>query len=65
MEIQEIAPALQIEGLQPEAAVREMALYVEAQVARMQREIFSLRQFLEPAIKNNDSSPDQEFSPLT
>ncbi len=64
MEINKEVPPLQIDGLQTEAVVREVALYVETQISRMQGELFALRQFLEPAILNNDNAPNQEFTPL-
>ena len=54
MEINKEVPPLQIDGLQT----------VETQIARMQGEIFALRQFLEAAIINNDNAPNQEFNPL-
>ena len=64
MEIQNAVPPLQLEGLQGEEATRQIGIYVETQIARMQEEIFALRQFLEPAIINNKNSPDQQFNPL-
>lgn len=64
MDIHQDVPPLQIEGLQGEGAIREIAVYVETQTARMQKEIFALRQFLEPAVINNDNAPNQEFNPL-
>ena len=64
MEINQDISPLQIEGLPPEAAIREIAVYLETNLKRMQTEIFALRQFLEPAIKNNYNSPNQEFNPL-
>ena len=64
MEIQNTAPPLQMEGLQGEDAMRQIAVYVETQISRMQQEIYTLRQFLEPAIINNKNTPDQSFTPL-
>ena len=64
MEIQNTVPPLQLEGLQGEEVTRHIAIYVETQIARMQEEIFTLRQFLGPAVKNNENSPNQSFSPL-
>ena len=64
MEIRQVAPPLQIEGLKGDDAIRKIAIYTEAQVNRMQREIYTLRQFLEPAIVNNKNCPEQEFNPL-
>ncbi len=64
MEIQKEIPPLQILGLQGEEVMREISRYIEAELGRMQGEIFTLRQFLEPAVKNNENTPDQEFNPL-
>ena len=64
MEIYQDIPPLHIEGMSPEAAIREIGIYVETQLSRMQKEIFALRQFLEPAIANNYGAPSQEFNPL-
>ena len=64
MEILQHVPRLQIEGMSPEESVMQMSLYISEHVVRMQEEIYLLRQFLEPAIKNNDNSPDQIFNPL-
>jgi len=65
MEIHRTIPPLQINNLPPEAAIRQMAVYVENNLRRMQEEIYTLRQFLEPAITNNSGSPEQVFNPLS
>jgi hypothetical protein len=57
-EIQEDIPPLQ--STEP----YDIAVYVEDQLRRMQREIWLLRQFLEPAVKKNEDCPDQYFNPL-
>jgi len=64
MEIHQDVPPLQTEGLQGEDAIRTIAVFTETEITRMQKEIFALRQFLEPAVKNNDNTPNQEFNPL-
>ena len=64
MEISKDVPVLQIGQLESNAAIRELALYVETQITRMQGEIFALRQFLETAVINNSGTPNQEFNPL-
>jgi len=64
MDIHQDVPPLQIGGLQNEAAIREIAIYIETEIGRMQREVFALRQFLEVAVKNNEGTPNQEFNPL-
>ena len=64
MEINKEVSPLQIDGLEDNVAIREIALYVESQTSRMQGEIFALRQFLEVAVINNADTPNQEFNPL-
>ena len=64
-EIAQGVPPLQLEGLQDKEAMRHMAVYIETQTNRMQREIYQLRQFIEPLVKNNENCPEQEFNPLT
>ena len=64
MEIKETVPPLQVTGLSGEAAIQQIASYVENNLMRMQEEIYTLRQFLEPAIKNNENAPNQYFNPL-
>lgn len=64
MEINKEVPSLQIGEMESDAAIREIAMYVETQITRMQGEIFALRQFLETAVINNSGAPDQEFNPL-
>ena len=64
MEIPQNIPPLQVEGMQEKEAIRQMVVYIETHLTRMQEEIYTLRQFLEPAIKLNKNSPSQSFNPL-
>jgi len=40
------------------------SVWLEEQLRQMKQDIWKLRIFLEPAVKNNDNCPEQEFSPL-
>lgn len=39
-------------------------VWLEAQLRRIQQELFTLREFLEPAVKLNEGAPNQAFNPL-
>jgi len=42
----------------------ELARWLQENVGRLQRHVYQIRQFLEPAIKLNEGAPAQEFNPL-
>ena len=44
--------------------LEELIRVLEEQLQRMQQEIWQIRQFLEPAVKLNEDSPNQQFNPL-
>lgn len=38
--------------------------WLEERLRQIKQDLWKIRQFLEPAIKNNDNCPEQEFAPL-
>lgn len=42
----------------------DLARWLEESVSGLRREIYLLRQFLEPAIKSAENTPDYIFDPL-
>jgi len=38
--------------------------WLEEQLRQIKQDLWKVRIFLEPAVKNNENCPEQEFSPL-
>jgi len=38
--------------------------WLEEQLRQIKQDLWKVRFFLEPAVKNNENCPEQEFSPL-
>ena len=56
--------ARDVPPLQQNADLQDVIRYVEKHLRRQQKEIWQLRQFIEPAVKLNENAPDQQFNPL-
>lgn len=48
----------------PATSLPDLVSYLEQELGRMQQEVYRLRQFVEPLVKQNDNCPEQEFNPL-
>lgn len=49
----------------PKSIDPELARWLFDNLNRMQQEIYTIRQFLEPAVRNNNNTPNMTFEPLT